>query len=206
MPRSSAKVSAHSELDGLEQRLVQARQAEREAEIAALAAESAVETARDEVREAHDLGANPASATKRLDQAKHDAEQAALAREGIAQRVQRATADRDLFIAGNGERLLAELRPECEQVADDLREHSERLLAAHARWGQLSAKVSGYLLAMNMSPADNAPGEHELTAVVRDLKRALANEIRTPSPHWSKRDADADEQATRIQLREEAAA
>jgi hypothetical protein len=196
---------AHAELDRLGQRLADAQQAEREAESNLAATEAAVEAARDEVREAHDLNANPARAMKDLEQAKHDAEEAALRLEGIGQRVRRAAAARELYLEQNGERLLAELAPDCAQVVQDMRAHAEELLADHGRWSNLSSQVAGYLRAMNLNPAENSRGEHELATVVRDLKRALAGEIATPAPHWSARDFDREEQATRTRLREKVA-
>jgi hypothetical protein len=155
------------------------------------------------VREAHDLGADPKRATARLEQAKQDVEQAQLAREGIAQRVRRATADRDRFIEEHGDRLLAELQPECSKVVEEMRDHAQALLADHQRWGQLQATVSRYLLAMHASPATNAPGDHQLAPVIKDLKRLLAQEITSPAPHMSARTDSHAEQARVAGLRQE---
>jgi hypothetical protein len=79
----------------------------------------------------------------------------------------------------------------------------EALLADHARWNSLSSRVAGYLRAMNLNPADNSRGEHQLATVMRDLKRALAGDIDSPAPHWSARAAVLAEQANRIELRRE---
>ena len=38
------------------------------------------------------------------------------------------------------------------------------------------------MVAQHRRPADDAPGEHELTGVVRELKRA-PDEITSPMPH-----------------------
>ena len=195
--------SAHAELDQLEQRIAAARLAEREAEQALLLADAGVEAAREDVREAHDLGADPKRATGRLEQAKKDAEQAALAREGIAQRVRRATADRDRFMEANGDRLLEELRPECSKVVEDMRAHAEALLADHVRWGQLQATVSRYLLATHASPAANAPGSHELAPAIKDLKRLLGQEIASPAPNMTARTHSHAEQAQVAAMRRE---
>jgi hypothetical protein len=96
MPRKS---SAHTELDQLEQRVAEATLALREAEAKRAASEAAVETARDAVREAHDLGTDPGEAFEALEQAKLDAEQAALAAEGVAQRVRRAEQEKKPTVA-----------------------------------------------------------------------------------------------------------
>ena len=149
------------------------------------------------MREAHDLGADPAKPTERLEQAKHAAEQATLAREGLEQRVNRAGAERETYLAANGQALLAELEPDCDEVVRDLCAHAEALLLADKRWRQLSAAVSGHLRAQRLIPHANAPGEHGLEPVIADLKRALQHDIASPSPHMSARDA-ADTERERV--------
>ncbi len=84
-----------------------------------------------------------------------------------------------------------------------MRAHAEALLADHQRWGQLQSKVSSYLIAMHTSPADNAPGGHELSTVVRDLRRVLGQEITSPTPHMTRRDHARTEQAQVTTLRRE---
>ena len=86
MPREST-ATAHDELARLEQRIAEAKQAERAAQNEFAAAERAVEAARDQVREAHDLGGDAAKPTRALGKAKEAVEQAQLAREGVGRRV-----------------------------------------------------------------------------------------------------------------------
>ena len=203
MPPSRTR-TAHDELHALEQRLAEARTAERDAEQLALAAQAAIETARDAVREAHDLGADATKPTEALEQAKRDAEQAALAFEGVGQRVQRATATRDTFLAEHGDRLLAELQPQCDEVTASMREHAQALLTDHAKWGELQRVVSRYLMAMRQSPGENAPGDHELAPVLRDIRRVLTGgHITSPAPHWQTRDAKREEEQRKAELREQ---
>lgn len=182
------KPSAHSQLDELNQRLAAARLAERQAEVALAAANTAVETARDKTREAADLNVDTAKPMQQLDAAKREAERAQLGYEGMGLRVQRADADRGRFIEEHGERLLAELEPQCQQVAADLRAHAEALLATHQRWNDLSRTVSAYLRGLNINAAQNAHGTHQLEPVVRDLRRVLTGDIDSPAPHFVARD------------------
>jgi hypothetical protein len=178
-----ARRTAHAELDQFEQRIAAARLAESEAEQALLLAEQAIETARDAVREAHDLGADPKRPTAQLEQAKQDAEQAALAREGIGQRVRRAIADRDACLEGHADDLLTELQPACTDVVAQMRTVAEQLLATDAEWRTLQQQVSRFLLAGHRQPAHASPAQHELTTVVRDLKRALGHDLTSPAPY-----------------------
>jgi ABC-type transporter Mla subunit MlaD len=170
------KSKAHRELERLEQRIADARRAAREAEQVLVNAEAAVEAARDAVREAHDLGSDAGAPTRKLDRAKRDVEQAALAREGVGQRVKRAIADHERYLAEHGEQLLSELQPECEQAAENLRTAAEALIAADSEWGRLSQVVARYLRGLSLSPAENSRAEHELSGFVRELRRALAQE------------------------------
>jgi hypothetical protein len=197
------KRPAHTGLDRHNRNLAEATSALREAETTEAQAASAVETARDAVREAHDLGADPAEPTAQLDQAKQNAEAATLAREGIEQRVNRATHERENYLAENGRELLAELQPDCQQAVDDLRLHAEALLAADKQWRALSAVVGSHLRAQRLVPHMNAPGEHGLESVVLDLKRALQNQITSPAPHMSAQRAAHTEQARVTNLRRE---
>jgi hypothetical protein len=59
---------------------------------------------------------------------------------------------------------------------------AEDMLSADAEWFALQAQVSRLLVAQHRRPAEDAPGEHELTGVVRELRRA-PHAIRTPMPH-----------------------
>ena len=173
------KSTAHAELDLLEQRLADAVVADREAEAKRIAAEVAVEDARDRVREAHDLNANPAKPTAQLEQAKWDAEQAALAKEGIGQRVARAERDVDRFKEENGLRLLEERAPRARELAGEVTRLAHELVRAskamdpeRAHSDRLIAAVSG------LSPMhDGPPSEHEWAPAVRELRRAVS---RTP--------------------------
>ena len=88
------KRPAHAGLDRHDQRFAKAREALRRAEDDERRAASAVEDARDQVREAHDVGADAGEATVALARAKQDLEQATLRREGIEARVKRASAER----------------------------------------------------------------------------------------------------------------
>ena len=90
-------MTAHAELARLEQRITEAKRAERGAQQDLGTAERSVEAARDAVREAHDLGADAKPATRTLGKAKEGVEQAQLAREGVGRRVTRAVADRDAW-------------------------------------------------------------------------------------------------------------
>ena len=105
------KATAHDRLAKLEQRVVDATQALRDAEARSAAAEVAVETARDAVRECHDLGSDPSEAIEALKLAKRDAEQAALGVEGVARRVDRAERDVAGFRQESGLQLLEERAP-----------------------------------------------------------------------------------------------
>jgi hypothetical protein len=165
-----------------------------------------VEAARDAVREAHDLGADPAKATAQLDQDKHAYEQATLAREGLEQRVRRADDERANYLTENSPALLSELRPECEQVVADMRAHAEALLLADKRWRQLSAVVAGHLRAQNLTPHTNAPGVHGLEPVLSDLKRALQRDIVDPGPHWVQSHAARAERENVASMRRDKAA
>ena len=195
------KTSAHDELERLEKRIADARVAEREGEQAYRAAEAAAEDARDAVREAHDLGADASGPTRNLDKAKRDAEHAALAWEGVTQRVKGASDSRDRFMAENGEQLLDELRSDNDRAAANLRQAAEALLAADAEWSAQSQQVARFLRGMSLSPAENAPGQHELAGVIRDLRRSLGNEITPPTPHLRQRAFDREERERRFSLR-----
>ena len=197
------KRPAHTGLDRHNNNLAEATAALREAETAERNAMSAVEAARDQVREAHDLGADPAEPTAALDQAKQNAEQATLAREGIEQRVNRAAAERESYLGENAPALLAELEPDCTAVVADLRAAAEALILADKRWRQLSAVVAGHLRAQRLVPHENAAGEHGLEPVILDLRRALQGDINSPAPHLYAQRAAHDEQSRVTELRRE---
>ena len=175
-------VTAHDELGDLEARITEAKQADRAAQDALMQAERAVEQARDQVREQHDLGADAAKQTRELQKAKAAVEEKGLAREGVSRRVARATADRDRFVEENALALLEELRPQAEQVTADMLAAAEALIAADAAWSGLQARVGQLLIAAHRSPRDDAPGDHELTGLVRELRR-MSGEVRSPMPH-----------------------
>jgi hypothetical protein len=200
------KPSAHQELDALEQRIAAARLAERGAEQELRETRAEVEAARDAVREAHDLGQPAREPTARLDRAKGEVEQAQLALEGVGQRVRRATADRDRFLEENGARLLDEIGPDCDRVVIDMRLRAEALLEADREWSRLSQTVATYLRGMNLSPAENSRGEHELAQLVKDVRRALQHRISSPSPHMATLDAAMADEERKKELREQRAA
>ncbi len=197
------KRPAHAGLERHNQRLADANAALREAEIAERRAASTLEAARDAVREAHDLGADPSEPTAALDQAKAAAEAAVLAREGLEQRVARATAGRENYLSQNGQALLAELAPDCEQATADLRARAEALLGADKRWRELSATVAALLRAQRLIPHQNAGGQHGLEDAIRTLKRALQSEVISPAPHMTAANAARIERETVSNLRRE---
>ena len=162
--------SAHDKLERLEERIADARVAEREAEQAYRAAEAAVEDARDAVREAHDLGHDPAKPTRRLERAKRSAEQAALALEGVGQRVRRATVARDSFMSESATQLIEELEPDCQAVAERVESAIAAVVDADREWHEMSAQVARYLRAAQWSRSENAISEHEISPQVRSLK------------------------------------
>jgi hypothetical protein len=133
---------AHEGLSKRDKRLGEARAAEREAEAALLRAKRTLEAARDRVRECHDLGRDPTRAIEELERGKRNVEHAQLAREGVAQRVRRAEVEREQYLETNAERLLEELRPECEHAADDLRKRAECVIEADQRWTDLARSLS----------------------------------------------------------------
>lgn len=202
----AAKRPAHVGLERHNVRLAEANAALREAETDERNAASAVEVARDQVREAHDVRDDPSKATSALARAKADAEQTVLGREGVERRVKRAALERETFLSGNGEALLAELEPDCARAVEDLRAAAEALVRADRRWRELSTVVAGHLRAMNLVPHENAPGQHGLEGVVKDVRRALAHEVASPAPTWHRRDAARAEGEAVARLRRERAA
>jgi hypothetical protein len=177
------KRPTHAALERHNTRRAEAADALHRAEVAEREANSAVEVARDAVREAPDLGADASEAMSALAQSKRDAEQATLHREGVERRVRRAADERERFLEEHAEDLLAEMQPDFEQAAEALRTHAEALLAADRRWRELSALVSAYLRAQRLDPSANSFAEHGLEDTLRSFRRALQHEVASPGPH-----------------------
>jgi hypothetical protein len=197
------KRPAHAELERHQTRLADATVALREAEDAEREASTAEEHARDKVREAFDLGVDPTEPTAALSHAKAVAEGAVLAREGVEARVRRAEHERALYREENAETLLAELQDDSDKVVQDLRNAAEALLAADKSWRAVSATVTGHLRDAKQVPHENSNGTHGLEEIVRGLRRALPAGISSPSPHWTRREAERTEQETKVMLRRE---
>lgn len=144
-----------------------------------------------------------ASMRSAICRAKRAAEQATLARERIEQRVNRATAERENYLTENGPELLAELRPDCDQVVADMRAAAEALILADRRWRELSTVVAGHLRAMKLVPHQNSVGTHGFESVITDMRRALQHDIASPAPHLHTQRAAHDEHSRVAELRRE---
>jgi Bifunctional DNA primase/polymerase, N-terminal len=84
------------------------------------------------------------------------------------------------------------------EAVEDLHSAIDALRAAHTGWHSVATEIAGYLRGMNLNPAENAPGEHGLEPIIRDLRRL--RELRSPAPHWRRREATEDEQRRVAQL------
>jgi hypothetical protein len=145
MPRKS-NLSAHQELDQLDQAVAAARRAEAQAERELVPrgdgySTREVEKLREQIRQAHEEGRDVSALNAQLRASEQALEEAVLAKEGLAQRVRRAEWNRERFLNENGARLLGELNPECDRVVADLREHAVKLVEADRRWSTLHSII-----------------------------------------------------------------
>jgi hypothetical protein len=168
------KGDAHKQLDILHQRVSDAQVAEGDADAKREAAETALEMARDDVREAHDLGTDPAKATKALEKAKKDVEQAHLACEGLAHRVQRAEAEVLKFKQSHGFDLLHEREVVAKELAGSLTRAVHEVIRLDRAIGAERSHINLLLAVIpGVSPReDGPPSEHPWEAAIRELRRA----------------------------------
>ena len=155
-----------------------AREAQREAE----AAEQAAATARDQLVEAHAAGTDVRKAEQAHGKARDKAEAAAIRAEGAARRAERAGREANTYEVEHVQGLLAELEPQATAAAERLTASARELFEAHTEWHDVSAKV-GALLRHVPGPS-NAPSDHALGSVIRDVRNFLrtSGEIAPPLP------------------------
>ena len=120
--------------------------------------------------------------------------------EAQTQRASAASAAAAAFRAANAEQLITELKPQGEIITVALRDALTQVVALDARWTDHAHRVNRLVAAApGASPLlDGAPADHPLTAIVRQLRRALGNgaQIPAPEPRWAGRRQRADDDRT----------
>jgi hypothetical protein len=94
--------------------------------------------------------------------------------------------------------LIAELEPEAKATVEQLTRAKAELIAADAKWHQISQRVNELLPGVSGSTArTDAPSEHGLESTVHDLRRAP--EVTSPLPHYhGHRAREADEETKKL--------
>jgi hypothetical protein len=102
--------------------------------------------------------------------------------------------------------LIDELKPAANQILEQLARAARELVENDARWNELSARVAALLAKVPGAHArGDAPAEHTLSSIARDLRRAQRDglELRSPLPHYAHLRVieEEHERAKRLKLR-----
>jgi hypothetical protein len=190
-------------LGELNDRQLKAKQANREAEAAALAARNAVEQAEQQVIRAHAGHGELRAAERALTKAEAEVKDTGLRAKGAALRLEEAQTQVRQYRGTHYRQLIEETEADARQAVEKLRNGAESIREGHAMWAQQAQVVNDLLLAGGLRAGDNMPHEHQLTEIARML-RSFDGEIVPPLPHYrALHFKEEEEQRTVARMREE---
>jgi exonuclease VII small subunit len=192
-------------LADLRGRELKAKQANREAELAAQTARTELTQAEQRVVEAHAGVGELRGAQRAHVKAKDQAEDTDLRARGAQLKLKKVQAEIAGYRTENWRALIEESEPDAHQAVEQLRQGVELIREGHALWAQQAQLVNDLLNAGGLRAGDNMPHEHQLTEIARML-RSFDGEIKPPLPHYRALHFQEEEQRTAARLRQEQAA